>query len=62
MLSDSLPECYARFANDAMSVILSAHVFNIYFQVKFSHAGNNDLPSGSDSKHARNLWIQSLSV
>ena len=42
-LSDSLTECYARLASYAISVILSAHAFNIDLQVKFSHAGNNGL-------------------
>ena len=42
-LSDSLTECYSRFSSDAISVILSAHAFNIDLQVKFSHAGNNGL-------------------
>ena len=42
-LSDSLTKCYAKFSSDAISVILSAHVFNIDFQVKFSHSENNGL-------------------
>ena len=33
VLSDSLTKCYAKFASEATRVILSAHAFNINYQL-----------------------------